>query len=208
MRGRNKPWAKDFIATHRDYLYQSSADFSTPCYLEIGMGKGDFIIASCKYSPQVHHVGIEINTSIFALALKKIVQEEINNIQVANIGADKLLEYFPEHSVEKIFLNFSDPWPKARHEKRRLVHPHYLSIFEKLLKKDGQICFKTDNCQLFDYGVEVFQERKYSIFELSYDYQLKEGDFMSEYERRFRSLGQPIYRCIVQPSQEEKNETK
>ena len=199
MRGRNKPWADQFISDNQHYIYKKNeiVDKNREIYLEIGMGKGDFIIQSSKYFSDVLHFGVELNKSIFAIALKKIANEEIENLKILNVPAINLLDYFAEHSISKIFLNFSDPWPKARHEKRRLVHPKHLELFEKLLVSDGKIVFKTDNLKLFEYGLEMFKQRNYTIEFLEYDYNTIEGDFVSEYEARFRSLNQPIYRCVA-----------
>lgn len=210
MRGRNKPWADEFIRQHQEYIFNKEIDFNNqkPLFLEIGMGKGDFIISSCKCYKNVNHLGVELNKSVFALALKKIVNEEISNLKILNVPAANLLNEIKEHSVDKIFLNFSDPWPKSGHKKRRLVHPVHLELFEKLLALDGEILFKTDNLKLFQYGLEEFVKRNYEFKFLSFDYQLIEGDFMSEYEKRFRSLNQPIYRCVLKIKKENKNECK
>ena len=199
MRGRNKPWADQFISDNQHYIYKKNeiVDKNREIYLEIGMGKGDFIIQSSKYFSDVLHFGVELNKSIFAIALKKIANLEIENLKILNVPAINLLDYFAEHSISKIFLNFSDPWPKARHEKRRLVHTKHLELFEKLLVSDGKIVFKTDNFKLFEYGLEMFKQRNYTIEFLEYDYNTIEGDFVSEYEARFRSLNQPIYRCVA-----------
>ncbi len=205
MRGRNKPWADQFILDHADYLYHQETSFlnNQETYLEVGIGKGDFIIQSCQYYPHVNHIGVELNKSVFAIALKKIVNTNIENVKLLQVPAAQLVELIPHHSISKIFLNFSDPWPKSGYKKRRLVHPFHLQIFEQLLKKDGQIAFKTDNLMLFEFGLESFKERNYEIVELSYDYQTIPGDFISEYEARFRSLNQPIYRCVIKINSKE-----
>ena len=122
------------------------------------------------------------------------------------VDAAKLNEYLPPSCVDKIFLNFSDPWPKKRYHKRRLVHPNQLAILEQCLKENGQIIVKTDNEELFDFGLDIFKQRGYGILEVDRDYQTIEGDFVSEYEARFRSLHQPIYRCIVQMKKKEENQ--
>ena len=208
MRGRKKPWAGEFILQHQDYIYNPEKDFinQNKTYLEVGMGKGDFIIASCKYSPDINHIGVELNKSVFAIAMKKIVNENLNNIKLLNVAALNLLDYIKLHSINRIYLNFSDPWPKSGYQKRRLVHPIHLEIFEKLLETDGEILFKTDNLKLFEYGLEIFNQRNYEIVFLSYDYQLIEGDFLTEYEKHFRSLNQPIYRCVFKIRKENHHE--
>lgn len=194
MRGRNKPWAKDFIEEHRQLIYQKEIKADT---LEIGIGKGDFIIQNAKNNPDLVHIGVEINTSILAMAMKKIVTENIENIYLLNVPAKDVSENIKEGSIQRIYLNFSDPWPQNGYRKRRLVHPLHLEIFESLLQDQGLLLFKTDNEKLFDFGVENFRQRNYEILSYSRDYQLEVGDFMSEYESKFRQQGQPIYRCVV-----------
>lgn len=194
MRGRNKPWAKEFIASHPELIYPPMMVANT---LEVGIGKGDFLIANAKSHEELLHIGVELNTSIFAIAMKKIVQENLSNVFLLNVPANQLNAFIPSSSIEKIYLNFSDPWPQNGYRKRRLVHPLHLIIFESLLQDHGQILFKTDNEKLFDYGVENFKKRNYEILFCSRDYQLQEDDFMSEYEMKFRQQGLPIYRCVV-----------
>ncbi len=205
MRGRNKPWADAFIQEHENLILKDKYwNDQKETFLEIGMGKGDFILQSCQYFPEVFHIGVEVNKSIFALAMKKIVNTgEFVNLRLLNVDAVYLNDSILDHSIDKIFLNFSDPWPKKRHAKRRLVAPSYLNIYEKLLKNNGQIVFKTDNLALFEYGLQSFKEKNYAIHALDYDYQTLKGDFLTEYEVRFRNLKQPIYRCVVTISKEE-----
>jgi len=196
MRGRNKPWAKDFIVEHQDLIFDKSK-VNGELTLEVGIGKGDFIVGNAKYNNNLTHIGVELNTSIFAVAMKKIVNEGISNVYLLNLPANKLLEYIDEGSINSLYLNFSDPWPQNGYRKRRLVHPIHLEIFEKLLKDNGKIVFKTDNQKLFEFGVENFKQRNYEFEFLSYDYKLLDDDFMTEYEAKFRALGQPIYRAVV-----------
>lgn len=198
MRGRNKKWAKDFILSHQELLYDASLDNSNLKTLEVGIGKGDFIIANAKNNPDYLHIGVEINESIFAVAMKKIVNEQINNIRLLNIKALDLANFIKDNSISKLYLNFSDPWPQNGYRKRRLVHPIHLEIFEKLLVDGGFIYFKTDNLPLFEMGLRNFQIRNYQIIDVSYDYQLAKDDYLTEYENKFRLLNMPIYRVVVQ----------
>lgn len=197
MRGRNKPWAKDFIAAHHDLIYCKEEKISLPLTLEIGIGKGDFLVANAKANPTFLHIGVEINTSIFAMAMKKVVNEKLENVRLLNLKAMDLLTIIPENSIEKIYLNFSDPWPQNGYRKRRLVHPLHLEVFEKLMIDQGKLIFKTDNLALFEMGVQNLKIRNYDIEFLSYDYQTIPGDFMTEYEAKFRSLNMPIYRVVA-----------
>lgn len=197
MRGRNKPWANDFILAHQELIYNKDEKINMPKTLEVGIGKGDFIIKNALANPNYLHIGVELNTSIFAIAMKKIVNEGINNIRLLNAKALDLLNYIDEESIEKLYLNFSDPWPQNGYRKRRLVHPLHLEIFEKLLKDNGTILFKTDNLALFEMAVKNFNVRNYEVTFISYDYQTLSDDFVSEYEAKFRASGNKIYRIVA-----------
>lgn len=203
MRGRNKPWAKDFIEEHSNLIYSVDEENSLPLTLEVGIGKGDFIVANAKDNLDYLHIGVELNTSIFAIAMKKIVNEDIKNIRLLNVPAKDLQTLINKESISKLYLNFSDPWPQNGYRKRRLVHPLHLEVFESLLKDNGELIFKTDNFKLFEMAVANFKIRNYGITFLSYDYQTVEKDYVSEYEARFRSLGQPIYRIAAKVNKAE-----
>lgn len=203
MRGRNKPWAKDFIEEHSNLIYSVDEENSLPLTLEVGIGKGDFIVANAKDNLDYLHIGVELNTSIFAIAMKKIVNEDIKNIRLLNVPAKDLQTLINKESISKLYLNFSDPWPQNGYRKRRLVHPLHLEVFESLLKDNGELIFKTDNFKLFEMAVANFKIRNYEITFLSYDYQTVEKDYVSEYEARFRSLGQPIYRIAAKVNKSE-----
>lgn len=203
MRGRNKPWAKDFIEEHSNLIYSVEEQNELPLTLEVGIGKGDFIVANAKDNLDYLHIGVELNTSIFAIAMKKIVNEDIKNIRLLNVPAKDLQTLINKESISKLYLNFSDPWPQNGYRKRRLVHPLHLEVFESLLKDNGELIFKTDNFKLFEMAVNNFRIRNYEITFLSYDYQTVEKDYVSEYEARFRSLGQPIYRIAAKVNKSE-----
>lgn len=203
MRGRNKPWAKDFIEEHSNSIYSVEEQNELPLTLEVGIGKGDFIVANAKDNLDYLHIGVELNTSIFAIAMKKIVNEDIKNIRLLNVPAKDLQTLINKESISKLYLNFSDPWPQNGYRKRRLVHPLHLEVFESLLKDNGELIFKTDNFKLFEMAVNNFRIRNYEITFLSYDYQTVEKDYVSEYEARFRALGQPIYRIAAKVNKAE-----
>lgn len=197
MRGRNKPWAKDFILAHEGLIYNPNEEVNKELTLEIGIGKGDFIVANAKENTDNLHIGVELNTSIFAIAMKKVVNEDLSNIRLLNIKALDLVNYIKEGSISKLYLNFSDPWPQNGYRKRRLVHPIHLEVFEKFIKDGGQIIFKTDNLGLFEMGVKNFKIRNYQIDFISYDYQTVKGDYVTEYESKFRALNMPIHRIVA-----------
>ncbi len=197
MRGRNKPWANDFILAHQELIFNKDEKINMPKTLEVGIGKGDFIIKNAIANKDYLHIGVELNTSIYAIAMKKIVNEGLTNIRLLNVKALDLLNYIDEKSIDKLYLNFSDPWPQNGYRKRRLVHPLHLEIFEKLLIDGGTILFKTDNLPLFEMAVKNFNVRNYEILFVSYDYQTVSGDFVSEYEAKFRANGDKIYRIVA-----------
>ena len=163
MRGRNKPWAKDFIEEHSNLIYSVEEQNELPLTLEVGIGKGDFIVANAKDNLDYLHIGVELNTSIFAIAMKKIVNEDIKNIRLLNVPAKDLQTLINKESISKLYLNFSDPWPQNGYRKRRLVHPLHLEVFESLLKDNGELIFKTDNFKLFEMAVNNFRIRNYEI---------------------------------------------
>lgn len=197
MRGRNKPWANDFILAHQELVFNKDEKINMPKTLEVGIGKGDFIIKNAIANKDYLHIGVELNTSIYAIAMKKIVNEGLSNVRLLNVKALDLLNFIEEQSIEKLYLNFSDPWPQNGYRKRRLVHPLHLEIFEKLLIDGGTILFKTDNLPLFEMAVKNFNVRNYDILFVSYDYQTVSDDFVSEYEAKFRANGDKIYRIVA-----------
>lgn len=167
---------------------------NNPIYLEIGTGKGQFIMNNAINNPDINYIGCEISDSVIYKAAKKINEKEISNLYLINVDAFKLEDVFAKDEISKIFLNFSDPWPKSRHEKRRLTSEAFLNVYNKFLNRDGVIEFKTDNRKLFEYSVLKFNELGYEMLELSLDLH---GDFenviTTEYEDKFMNLGQVIY---------------
>ena len=168
-----------------------------PIHIEIGTGKGDFIVEMAKKNPNVNFIGIEMQTSVIALAVQKAEKEGLENIKFLVMDARLLTEKFTGIRFDRIYLNFSDPWPKARHEKRRLTSPKFLLTYKTFLTGDGEIWFKTDNKGLYEYSYLSFSENRWKIIENDDNYQLSKEDAMSEYEKKFRALSQPIYRIKV-----------
>ena len=200
MRGRNKPWAKDFIAAHEELRFNKEEKLEKPLTLEVGIGKGDFIVANAKDNTDYIHIGVELNESIYAIAMKKIVNEGIDNIKMLNCRALDLLELINEGSIEKVYLNFSDPWPKDRHAKRRLTSRQFLARYDQFLKKSGEIIFKTDNKGLFDFSLEEVKEAGWNLVNYTYDLhnsEYVEGNVMTEYEEKFVALGNKINRLVA-----------
>lgn len=165
-----------------------------PIYIEIGMGKGKFIIEHAKRNKNINYIGIEKYDSVLIKGVEKAALEELDNIYFLNVDAINLNNYFEKEEVDKIFLNFSDPWPKSRHAKRRLTSEAFLKVYETILNKKGDIEFKTDNIGLFEYSVVEFNRLGYQFLEFSCDLHRFGDDIVTtEYEDKFMSKGNPIY---------------
>ncbi len=165
--------------------------------IEIGCGKGDFIVGTAIQNPDINFLAIEKVHDVLVMAAEKIKNSGLINVKVCCCDAKELTEYFDEKSIDRIYLNFSDPWPKSRHEKRRLTHRSFLEIYKTILKDDGEIHFKTDNRGLFDFSIEEFKELGWELNKLTYDLhnsEYMENNVMTEYERRFSGLGFSINR--------------
>ncbi|NLD26520.1 MAG: tRNA (guanosine(46)-N7)-methyltransferase TrmB [Acholeplasmataceae bacterium] len=174
--------------------WQEFFPVSQPIYLEIGMGKGQFIIENAKRYPKINFIGCELSDSIVLKAARKIRNLDLKNLMLININANRLDDVFAPNEISHLFLNFSDPWPKTRHEKRRLTFDSYLEIYLRILKKPAVIEFKTDNRKLFEYSLMKFDEFQFKITELSLNLHEDNDDVITtEYEDKFKSLGQTIY---------------
>ena len=171
-----------------------------PIRIEIGCGKGDFIVGTAAKEPDVNFLAVEKVSDVLVIAAEKVKNSGLSNVRVCCVDAKELEEIFPEGSIDRIYLNFSDPWPKSRHEKRRLTYRTFLAIYKKILKKDGGIHFKTDNRGLFDFSLEEFKDFGMRMEKLTFDLhnsEYMEGNVMTEYEKRFSSMGVPINRVEV-----------
>ena len=202
MRQRNVKNKKEIIC-NSEYIIMNPEEYkgnwqmvfgnSNPIYIEIGMGKGDFIQESARRYPNINFIGIEKFDSIMALAIKKI-DGNIPNLKLIRMDALNILDVF-DKEIDKVFLNFSDPWPKPRHEKRRLTSSNFLMKYDNIFKKDKIIEMKTDNRKLFEYSIISFNQNKYQIDEISLDlhHDEKEDNIMTEYERKFSQNNNLIY---------------
>jgi len=197
MRQRKLKWSEDFLATSPLILREEPFNLPKPLELEIGCGKGDFLKEKATLNPDINFLGIDIQGSCLAIAGKKASDAELSNVHFALLKAELLKEKFPPLTFKNIYLNFSDPWPKARHEKRRLTNPKYLDLYYDLLENGGIITFKSDNVDLFAYSVETFKNSKFKVLKVEDSYQPDSGEPLSEYEKKFRSLGQSIGRIIA-----------
>ena len=167
-----------------------------PLRLEIGCGKGQFAMEIAKRHPEINFIAVEINRNVIVQACEKAKRENLNNLRFLILGAEKLGLYIEEESVELIYHNFSCPFPKKRYAKHRLTHEGFLEIYKKLLKDGGEIHQKTDNMHFFEFSIGEYSKCGYLISDVSLDLHNSdfEGNIMTEYEKRFTDLGQPIYR--------------
>ena len=215
MRLRNIPGADDAIMRHpiaikneKEYRGKWNTLFENdhPIHIEIGMGKGQFLLTLAKQNPEINYIGIERYSSVLLRALEKFDTEEfceLKNIRFICMDAMELPEVFDKEEVEKIYLNFSDPWPKARHARRRLTSVPFLTQYDKVLAKDGVVEFKTDNRGLFEFSLEQVEEAGWKLlghtFDLHHDEEMNCGNVMTEYEQNFSSQGYPIHMLRLRP---------
>ena len=167
-----------------------------PLHVEIGAGKGDFVITSAKQNPGVDYVGIERSPTILYIAVKKNQSHPLPNLRFLPVDAESIASYFRPGQIARIYLNFSDPWPKTRHADRRLTAGARLSVYATLLKPGGQLHFKTDRESFFDFSLRMLIREGWSVARITRDLARSgfEANVLTEYERRFMALGQPICR--------------
>ena len=172
-----------------------------PIHIEIGMGKGKFIHTMAKLNPDINYVGIEKYSSVLLRAIQKMEAEPLPNLKFIRMDAEDIAKVFGKGEVDRIYLNFSDPWPKDRHAKRRLPSKEFLARYDIILKRDGWLEFKTDNRELFDFAVEQLEPAGWSAKVITYDLhaedELMQGNVMTEYEEKFSSMGNPICKYII-----------
>lgn len=213
MRLRNIPGADEAIADSPHCIQEPMAEKGrwhlifgneNPIHIEIGMGKGQFIMKLAKEHPDINYTGIERYSSVLLRALQKMEIEPLPNIRFLCMDASIITEVFDKEEVAKIYLNFSDPWPKERHAKRRLTSRQFFERYDKILAGNGVVEFKTDNDDLFAFSMEEVAEAGWTLdahtFDLHHDPVLNEGNVMTEYEEKFSSLGHPIHKLIARRS--------
>jgi tRNA (guanine-N7-)-methyltransferase len=176
--------------------WQDEFSNQNPIHIEIGCGKGSFIVGMAKLHPTINFIAIERVTNVLVLAMEKAMQEQVENVRFIAGDATGLEAFFAPQEFERIYLNFSDPWPKKRYAKRRLTHQNFLTLYKRLLKPGDFICFKTDNQDLFEFSLNSFCDEDFKLSHITFDLHQSgfEGNVMTEYELRFSQMGQPIYR--------------
>ena len=200
MRQRRKPWAIPYLENSEIVtIIDEKKDIemlkkNNKYELEVGLGKGAFINSLASANPKKLYVGIEAQPSVLVTAVMKTEAAKLTNLSYFLANAFNIKKFLPQRSASIIYINFPDPWPKARHEKRRLLCKDMLDNFYEILNESGEIVLKTDNQGLYEYALVSFTQNRYIIISNSEDYQLVAGDYPTEYETKFRKLGNPIYR--------------
>ena len=181
--------------------WQSVFPHEQPLHIEVGMGKGRFIMDLAAAHPEINYIGIERYTSVLFRAIQKMELNPLPNLRFLCIDAATLPEVFAKDEVSRIYLNFSDPWPKDRHAKRRLTSREFFARYDQILTKDGHVEFKTDNQDLFTFSLEEIPEAGWNVDastrDLHHDASMNEGNIMTEYEEKFSSKGNPICKLIA-----------
>ncbi|NLN80182.1 MAG: tRNA (guanosine(46)-N7)-methyltransferase TrmB [Erysipelotrichia bacterium] len=196
MRMRFKAWAEPYLKENEHLILTSFDDLNhsfQKVHFEIGAGKGDFLVESALFSPNDLFIGIEISKIAAAITLKKIIEKELKNVYLFVGDVEDFFLNCSKNVCDYLYLNFPDPWPKARHEKRRLTSLKKLHAYYDLLKEDGELLFKTDNYDLYMYSLETFNLSQFIIKDHGEHFLKDESVPQSAYEKKFRHLGQTIY---------------
>lgn len=210
MRLRNIPGADDAIE-QSEYciknpkgqrgIWQEAFPLQQPLHIEIGMGKGRFVMDMASLHPEINYLGIERYSSVLLRALQKMELQPLPNVKFICMDAAEIDQIFAPGEAARIYLNFSDPWPKDRHAKRRLTSRRFLAMYDKILAKDGRLEFKTDNRDLFSFSLEEIPEAGWRLDavteDLHHDAMLNKDNVMTEYEEKFSLLGNPIYKLVA-----------
>ena len=209
MRLKNVKGSKEMVELNKYYIkhpedyknkWKESLNNSNPIHIEIGMGKGKFLTTLASQNPDVNYIGIEKYSSVLIRAMEKQDSLELPNLHFLLMDAEHIEKVFEKNEIERIYLNFSDPWPKDRHAKRRLTSKQFLKRYDNILSRDGLIEFKTDNKVLFEFSLEEVPEAGWKILEYTknlHDHKMSEGNVMTEYEEKFSSMGNPICKMII-----------
>lgn len=210
MRLKNVPGSREAIGESRFVIHEPEAQKGKwteifgnekPIHIEIGMGKGRFLMGMAARHPEINYIGIEKYSSVLLRAIQKMEEDELPNVRFLRMDAEDLCNVFDKEEISRIYLNFSDPWPKDRHAKRRLPSRQFLARYDEILKKDGTLEFKTDNRILFDFALEELEPAGWKAdvvtFDLHGDEALMQGNVMTEYEERFSSIGNPICKYVI-----------
>lgn len=209
MRLRNVKGSKEAIASD-EFVIQEPESYKGkwnevfhnehPIHIEIGMGKGKFLIQLAQDNPGINYIGIEKFSSVLIRALERRKEYELPNLYFLLFDAENINEIFAENEISQIYLNFSDPWPKDRHARRRLTSKEYFTRYDKILVPEGQVTFKTDNRNLFEFSLEQVELADWKLHNHTFDLHHSEfvvGNVMTEYEEKFSAMGNPIHRLVA-----------
>ena len=208
MRLRNVPGSREAIAdndmainepTELKGKWKEEFGNDNPIRIEIGMGKGKFITTLAMENPDINYIGIEKYSSVLIRAIERCEEIVVPNLRFIRMEAEYICDVFEKGEVDRIYLNFSDPWPKDRHAKRRLTSRQFLERYHNILKEEGRVIFKTDNRPLFDFSLEEVEEAGWTLEKCTFDLhhsEYLEGNIMTEYEEKFVAKGNPI--CMLQ----------
>ena len=206
MRVRNRKGATELLEAHPQYVILNPADAKGrwqeifgndhPIHVEVGSGKGAFVSGMAKANPNINYIGIDIQKSVLSYALDKVLATDVPNIKLLWVDGSDLTDYFEDGEIDRLYLNFSDPWPKKRHEKRRLTYQSFLATYQQILPENGEIHFKTDNRGLFEYSLVSFSQYGMKLKGVWLDLHASdfEDNVLTEYEQKFANKGQVIYR--------------
>ncbi|HEQ7928231.1 tRNA (guanosine(46)-N7)-methyltransferase TrmB [Streptococcus pyogenes] len=206
MRVRKRKGAEEHLANNPHYVILNPEDAKgrwhdvfgndRPIHIEVGSGKGGFITGMALKNPDINYIGIDIQLSVLSYALDKVLASEVPNVKLLRVDGSSLTNYFEDGEVDMMYLNFSDPWPKTKHEKRRLTYKDFLDTYQRILPEHGEIHFKTDNRGLFEYSLASFSQYGMTLRQIWLDLHASnyEGNVMTEYEEKFSNKGQVIYR--------------
>ncbi|VHA81185.1 tRNA (guanosine(46)-N7)-methyltransferase TrmB [Streptococcus pyogenes] len=206
MRVRKRKGAEEHLANNPHYVILNPEDAKgrwhdvfgndRPIHIEVGSGKGGFITGMALKNPDINYIGIDIQLSVLSYALDKVLASEVPNVKLLRVDGSSLTNYFEDGEVDMMYLNFSDPWPKTKHEKRRLTCKDFLDTYKRILPEHGEIHFKTDNRGLFEYSLASFSQYGMTLRQIWLDLHASnyEGNVMTEYEEKFSNKGQVIYR--------------
>lgn len=207
MRMRRKKHREERLESCAEIMIQDVFEYESdlaevfertaPLHLEIGCGKGGFISTLAELNPDINYIAFEKNLDVLVLAAEKVAAKALTNVRFVPGDAEALGQLNEQQSVERLYINFCDPWHKWGHRKRRLTHERYLAIYERLMKSGGEIHFKTDNAPLFEFSLNSFSDYGMKLKNITLDLHNSrfEGNVMTEYEKLFSEKGQPIYRC-------------
>lgn len=206
MRLRNIPGAESALAEYPTFV-QNPVSFkgkwyerfgnNNPIHVEIGCGKGRFINTLAALHPDINFIAVELKAEVVLRAVQRTEYREIPNLAFVQYNAAMLTDLFADHEITRLYLNFSDPWPKTRHAKRRLTYSSFLQTYRQVLKPDGEIHLKTDNEKLFEFSLNQMAAERFQLRNITFDLhqsKLAQDNVMTEYEERFSSRGQRIYR--------------